>query len=177
MKRTVCMAAAFICATTLGAAAQRPATTTAGSTTDKGDKITVSGCLQGGSRSSTTTASGSSTDMGNYVLVTSPMGSSDTTAGTTGTTGTTTAASDTRDANSRDRAGASYTLDGRDSELKNHVGHRIEVTGTVENHDGHEGSPATSTTTSGSASSRMSTSNQTLKVSSIRMISSSCSAK
>jgi hypothetical protein len=78
----------------------------------------------------------------------------------------------------------SYMLDGRDSELKNHVGHRIEVTGTVENHGDHAGaagstSSATSTTTSGSASNRMSTNNGTpmLKVSSVRMISADCSSK
>ena len=58
MKRTACMAAAFICAATL-AMAQTPATTTSSSasTTTGNDKITVSGCLQGDSQSSTTTAS------------------------------------------------------------------------------------------------------------------------
>jgi hypothetical protein len=109
--------------------------------------------------------------MGSYVLVTSATPSSDTTAttassttATAGTSGTTTP--------------GSYLLDGRDSELKNHVGHRIEVTGTVENQDGHGAAPpATSTTTSGSASSRMSAAAQTLKVSSVKMISANCTTR
>ena len=179
MKRTAWMAAAFMCAATM-AMAQTPSTTTSSSTTGDKDKITVSGCLQGGSDSSSATASTStaSAGMGNYVLVTSPAGSTDTATGTTGSTST--AATTAEKANDRMSGGTSYTLSGNDSELKNHVGHRIEVTGTVENR-GDRGAAtsttATSTTTSGSASSRMSNGAQTLKVSSVKMISSSCTAK
>ena len=82
--------------------------------------------------------------------------------------------------NSNAHMASSYVLDGHDSELKNHVAHRIEVTGTVENHGDHAaGSSATSTTTSGSASNRMSNngSEPVLNVSSVRMISADCSSK
>jgi hypothetical protein len=114
--------------------------------------------------------------MGNYVLMTSPASGSDTAAGAAGTTSSDpTATAGTT--GTMARPGSSYVLDGRDSELKNHVGHRIEVTGTVDKTMDHAvAPPATSTTTSGSASSRMSTA-PTLKVSSIKMISSDCSAK
>jgi len=66
-------------------------------------------------------------------------------------------------------------LDGRDSDLKSHVGHRIEVSGTLEAPDRAASSP-TATTTSGSASSRMDSA-QRLKVSSVRMIAAECSSK
>ena len=180
MKRTVSMAAAFVCAATIGALAQSPSTTTSSSaTTTAADKITVSGCLQSAAARSTT--GNSTTDaangMADYILMTSPSSSS-TTAGTTASTSTTATTGTSGTMNSSAHPGSSYMLDGRDSELKNHVGHRIEVTGTVENHGDHAaGSTATSTTTSGSASSRMSNAAPTLKVSSVRMISADCSAK
>jgi hypothetical protein len=68
-------------------------------------------------------------------------------------------------------------LDGRDTELKNHVGHKVEVTGTLEAHRGMSGRAAPSSTPSGSPSSRMDDSAQHLQVSSVRMIASDCSAK
>lgn len=146
------------------------------------DKITVTGCLQEPSRSSTGTTSTASTTSGSYILANATMGSgsSSSTTGTTsattaapttaGTTGTTTAASTAR-------SEASYVLDGRESDLKNHVGHRVEVSGTLESSDKAAASSPTSTTTSGSASSRMDTSSQRLKVSSVRMIAAECSSK
>jgi hypothetical protein len=185
MKRTVWMAAAIACATTLSVAAQTPSTTTSRTMDKPADAITVTGCLQEGSRSSTGATSTASTTSGSYILANATMGSGSssstagttagttaapTTAGTTGTTGTTTAGSTAR-------PDASYVLDGRESDLKNHVGHRIEVSGTLESADKAAASSPTATTTSGSASSRMDTSSQRLKVSSVRMIAAECSAK
>jgi hypothetical protein len=171
MKRAAILTTAFLCATAISAMAQTSAATTATSSTtdDKGDKITLSGCLQGGSQSSTTAStSTASSSIGSFVLMTSPQPSSTTTAGTTGTTGS----------DSTARAESPYVLEGHDSELKNHVGHRIEVTGTVENVAAPAPAPdPTSTTTSGSASDRMSTVTPTLKVSSIRMIAADCAPK
>jgi len=175
MKRTACMAAAFLCSAAF-AVAQSPTTTTASSSTtaDK-DKITVSGCLQGAASSSTTAStSTASSSMGSYELITTPM-ASDTTAGTTGSTSTTTSSTDAK-SNMRARGTTRYLLDGHDSELKNHVGHRVEITGTLGTSNEH-GSAATSTTTSGSASNRMDHPTETLKVSSVRMISANCSAR
>lgn len=184
MKRTVWMAAAIACATTLSVAAQTPSTTTSRSTDNPADKIIVTGCLQDSSRSSAGATSTASTTSGSYILTNATMGSGSsssttattagttaapTTAGTTGTTSTTTAGSAARPE-------TSYVLDGRESDLKNHVGHRIEVSGTLESSDKAASSP-TSTTTSGSASSRMDTSAKRLQVSSVRMIAAECSSK
>jgi hypothetical protein len=183
MKRTALMAAAIACATTFGALAQSPSTTTASSTTD--DKITLSGCLQDNSHSSSTTASTStastSTASGQsgYVLITGATPAADTTATTAGSTTSSTTATGTsgRMPSSSARSGATYVLEGRDSELKNHIGHRVEVTGTIDNKGGSDTTSSAATTTSGSASTRMSDSAKTLKVASIRMLGSDCSSK
>ena len=186
MKQTAWTAAAIFCATALGVAAQTPATTTSATTMDKSrDQITVTGCLQESSRNSTATTSSTSTTAGDYTLANATIGKSasssttasstttaeTTTAATTGTTGST--ATDTT------RPGqASYTLDGSASELKSHVGHRIEVSGTLENnHDPSASSTATSTTTSAAASSRMESGPQRIKVSSVRMIAADCASR
>ncbi|MCU1384488.1 MAG: hypothetical protein JWL71_3185 [Acidobacteria bacterium] len=183
MKRTASMAAAIFLATTLGAMAQSPSTTTASSSTTASDKITVSGCLQDGSGGSSTTASASTTasQSGSYVLMASAPPNADTAAGTSGSTTSSTTATGTTGTTSSAGSSmhnASYVLEGSSNELKNHVGHRVEVTGTLENNTDHgAASTATSTTTSGSASSRMSDGAKTLKVSSVRMIAADCSSK
>jgi hypothetical protein len=117
MNRTLWTAAAFACATAIGVAAQTPSATPSSKTDDK--TVTVTGCLEDASAAPSATAPKSG-----FVLANATMGSGSTagsTVGTTGTTGTT--------ASSR---GTSYVLEGRDTELKSHVGHRIEVTGTIE---------------------------------------------
>ena len=201
MKRTMGMAATFVCAAAFSAHAQSPTTAMKSSMADKpSDVIAVSGCLQSGQSSSTAASNG----MESYILMTNSMSGSSTAAGaggttagtagstvatgsraTTGTSGTTEAVRMV-DGGKMAHPGATYMLDGNDSELKNHVGHRIEVTGSVAgsmsgmNH-GTTGSPATSTaassSSSGSSSDKMTNVNQTLNVTSIKMISADCSAK
>jgi len=74
--------------------------------------------------------------------------------------------------------GTSYVLDGRDSELKNHVGHKVEVTGTLAaGKDALAGSGTTSPTPSSPATASMASGAQHLSVTSVRMIASDCSAK
>jgi len=79
--------------------------------------------------------------------------------GTTGTTGTAASA-----------RGTSYVLEGRDTELKSHVGHRIEVTGTIE-----PKSPAAATATPGAASPHAM--DDRLSVTSIKMVAADCTPK
>ena len=72
---------------------------------------------------------------------------------------------------------ASYMLNGRDSELKNYIDHRVEVTGTLEEHFDELGDtdsipPSGSPTTHG-----RNTALQWLRVASVKTISSDCSAK
>jgi hypothetical protein len=134
----------------------------------------------------------------------SPSGSGSTTPGgsTTGATGTGTAGTTATGSPSaradKTMMGTSYMLDGNDSELKNHVGHRVEVKGTVAGGSASgmssSGSPTggsatgSSTTSGGGATGSSSTSTGTagagghgamaanhLRVSSIRMLSANCS--
>ena len=170
MKRSLWMAAAFACATTV-AAAQTPSTTATASRSAADATVTVTGCLQDGSATP-----GNSTTGAGYILANAMTGSSSTTGSTTGSTTamppTSTTAGTTGTTGSTAR-GMSYVLDGHESELKSHVGHRIEVIGTVEPKSG--ASSATSTSTAGSAARAMEEAK--LKVSSVRMISADCSSK
>jgi len=79
-------------------------------------------------------------------------------------------------------SGTSYTLEGQETELKKHVGHKVEVTGTT----GSASSTGTSTTGTsstatsggtGSTSASSSMGGQTLHVTSVRMISSDCTSR
>jgi hypothetical protein len=71
---------------------------------------------------------------------------------------------------------STYTLEGSDSDLKKHVGHRIEVTGTVDAQSSSNASASTSTAGT-TSSSRTSSTDQRLKVASVRMIAADCSSK
>jgi len=151
------------------------------------DEITVTGCVRdaagmSGATSSTTTATTSttgspaSTTVESYVLANATPGSSDaaarsqtatTTTGTTGTTGSSAAA-----------VGTTYALEGHESDLKKHVGHRIEVTGTTSPKSDKDATTSTSTTTSAGTTTGKadgSAIGTRLRVSSIRMISADCS--
>jgi hypothetical protein len=92
------------------------------------DRITVAGCLQQANGGPTGTSGSSSTKSsagGSFILTTIAEGSSgNPPASGVGTTGT---------ASSRagsSGGGAMYVLQGHESELKQHRGHRVEVTGT-----------------------------------------------
>jgi hypothetical protein len=95
-------------------------------------------------------------------------------------------------------AGTSYTLDGQSDEVKKHVGHRVEVTGTTSGSSsmsggstsgsgsatggsGTSGSGTTASGTSGSGSGSGSMSGsmapQHLQVTTIRMIAADCSGR
>jgi hypothetical protein len=110
----------------------------------------VTGCLEraSGSASSptgTSGAAGASSSSAKFVLNNASSGSSSS-ASSPGTAGTAGAASKSAS------AGSSYQLDGDDSKLTPHVGHKVEISGTVE----------------GSAGAKK------LKVDAVKMIASSC---
>jgi hypothetical protein len=96
--------------------------------------------------------------------------------------------------------GSTYVLEGQESDLKKHVGHKVEVTGTTDSSasdsgnragaSGTSGGSTTAATTSGTSSSTASGSGTTgsgsmnnmaggthLRVSSVRMVSADCSTK
>jgi hypothetical protein len=97
-----------------------------------------------------------------FVLANATMGSGSTSGSTVGTTGTTAATA----------RGTSYVLEGRDAELKSHVGHKIEVTGTIEPKSRMD--PATAATP-GAAPTRPS--DDRLTVTSIKMVAAECTPK
>jgi hypothetical protein len=182
---SACVAVAFA---GVGLAAQTTAGQTGQSTrSGKGsaNTVTVTGCLKSGEQSGTaggttsgtatsgsTSASRSGSARGHFMLTNVQQGSSSTT-GTTGTPSTTSGTSGTA---------SSYMLEGRESELQKHVGHKVEITGTVESSkSGMSGSKTGSTTTgSESRESRESKESgsmgnaQRLRVQSVKMISSNC---
>lgn len=187
MNRNVWMAVAFVCTASAGAAAQSGASAT--SAADK--TITVTGCVQNISSS----APGGSTEKG-FLLTNAMMGSASTSsaAATPGSTegatrpapsptqagtaaGTPTGTSGAATSSSA-AMGSSYVLSGKDSELKNHVGHKVEVTGTVDAKMSSTTSTSTSTPSSSTTtSSSTMTANPKLTVTSVKMIASDCSAK
>jgi hypothetical protein len=178
-----CVAVALAGAT----AAAQTSTATSGQTSSSDRPVTVTGCLQKGDQSGSSTAAttGSSSTKGSeFILANAKMGSgTGSTSGTTGTTGGTTAGGTTTGgattgSESSRTSGNKYELEGSESQLSPHVGHEIEVTGTIDRSASSSGS-STPSTTGGTTSSTSRTgsmgANQLLKVTSVRMISSTCS--
>ena len=172
---TMTLAAAWV----VGVAAQTPDTQSSAQRRPN-ETITVTGCLQDRTSSPTSTA-GSTTTGGNYILANATM-ASEKSSTTTGTTGTTTPPTTSETPSPSRSAGmnTSYVLDGQDSDLKKHVGHRIEVTGTLDANASNRPSgaaPTTGTTATGTTSTSGAHPASQIKVSSVRMISADCSAK
>ena len=130
-----------------------PASTTPQSA--KADSITVEGCIQrgGGTASSTAGATGtagsSSSDAG-FIL--------SSVAKPAGTSGSSAAA----------QPASSYRLDADSSKLTPHVGHKVEISGTVESDS------SASATSSGGSASASASSVPKLKVDNVRMIAATC---
>jgi hypothetical protein len=160
MNRTMLMAAVFACAAATSAAAQTPSPTTS-KTDDK--TVTVTGCLQDASASPAGSTATAGFILANATMGSGSMPSSSSTVGTTGTAGTAASA-----------RGTSYALEGHDADLKSHVGHRIEVTGTVEpkSKTGSSADPAAA-----APGSPASAASDRLMVSSVKMIAAECTAR
>jgi hypothetical protein len=156
MRRNVWMVATLACLATAGASAQ------SGSTAASKDAITVTGCLQPDTQSAANTATGPGFKLTSVMKSEAPS----TAAGATGTSGT---------MPSSTAIASAYALDGSDAELKTHVGHKVEVTGTPAaapraGVTGDPAPPASAGRTADNGAPR-------LKVSSIRMIAADCSPK
>jgi len=186
MKR-VLTATCFAMACAVGLAAQQTTGTT-GSTEDQSGQgrgpRTVTGCLRAGDTA------------GTYMLTDIQMANRATTGTTTGggttTTGggTTTAGGGTTATGESGQRPTSLTLNPESGvDLKAHVGHKIEVTGTMEGRRGGEttsGTGGTTTTGGGSTTTgggtgqtttggQARTGSPTMNVTSVRMVSESCS--
>jgi hypothetical protein len=167
----------------VGVYAQTGSSTSQSSSTADKNAITVTGCLERASQSGMTGTSGTAGTSGStatsssasgWVLSnakpagssgsSSPYGSSSPSS-TTGTSGSTVSGS----------SGTSYFLDGSDTELSRHAGHEIEVIGTLESSSSSTGASSASSTTPSTSSST--TGQQRLRVTSVKMISSTCPSK
>jgi hypothetical protein len=153
-----CLAAA--CGLTASVFAQDPQSTQMQSNRDK--SITVTGCLQRDTQTPVGTSGTTSTapDAAQFKLtsVTSSPSSATTTAGTSGTYGST----GTSGSSSAAPVASEYRLDADSSTLSAHVGEKVEITGTLDDH-----AKADTTTSSSDAAPR-------LKVDHVKMIAASC---
>ena len=142
--------AAIACVLTVGVSAQTTSPTGGVSQPTFGadKKVTITGCLE---RSNVSVATN------DRFVLTTIVPNPAATAGTVGTSGAEKAAEAT-----------SYRLDAKDSKLSRHVGHQLEITGTVEDPMSATGTPGRS----GSAPEA-----PKLKVETVKMIASSCSIR
>src|SRR5438094_4636810 len=152
-------------------AAQTSSSATSGQTSSD-RPVTVTGCLQKGdqSSSSATTGTTGSASSAQFILANAKPSSGSSTAGTTGTApgGATTESSR--------MGGNKYQLEGSATELEKHVGHQIEVTGTIDRNASGSTAGGAAAGAAGSASSR-SGANPSLKVTSVKMVSSTCTSE
>ena len=139
--------ASIFCGTVAVAAAQDPSTAQSGAASGK--SMTVSGCIQKAEPSAGATGTAGSTaasDTTKFVL----KNVSSAAAGAAGTAGS--------------AAGAmvsEYRLDADDAKLSPHVGHKVEITGTVDK-------------AASGAASTAATASPKLKVDSVKMVSATC---
>lgn len=121
------------------------------------DHITVTGCVERESSSATPGATGTSgstsPSSSGFVLNVKPDSAAPSSSATAGTSG----------------APSSYRLDADDSKLSSHVGHKVEITGTLDKAMSGSTAPAGSTSTASASSSA-----PKLKVDSVKMIAASC---
>ncbi len=142
--------AAIAVGVSVGLLAQEPPAQQTPSQGAAAKAITVSGCVAKAEAgpTGTTGAAGAASENTKFVLKNAARGTSDT-AGTAGAAATAIA--------------SEYRLDGDDAKLTPHVGHKVEITGTVEQAKGAAEAPAAS----GASAPK-------LKVDSVKMIASSC---
>jgi hypothetical protein len=136
--------------------------------------ITVQGCLErsAGMPSSTAGATGTAGSAQEFVLSrASQAPATPSAAGTAGssTTGAAGSSATTGTSGSMNIA-TSYRLDATDSTLTPHVGHKVEITGTVE-------SPSASASSSTSSATASASSEPKLKVETVKMFASTCAAQ
>ena len=138
--------------TTGAVLAQAPSSQTSQQSTSA-KTLTVTGCVQPAQQQGTTGTTGTTPGASQikFVLTNAALG-------TTATTGTTGAAAPPSTA-----IASQYKLDTDESKLSPHVGHKVEITGTVEQPSATEQKPPASAANS-----------PTLKVDSVRMVATTC---
>jgi hypothetical protein len=137
----------------LGIVAQDGLSAQTSSQSTSAKTITVTGCVNRSQQTptGTTGTSGATSKETKFVLT----NASHSTSGTTGTSGATTPPATA--------IASEYRLDSDDAKLIPHVGHKVEITGTVEQPTGTEQKPAASAANA-----------PTLKVDNVKMVSTTC---
>ena len=145
--------ASIFCGTVAVAAAQDPQTPQSGAASGK--SMTVSGCIQKAeppSAGATGTAGTAGAMDTKFVLKNVSSAGAAGTAGTAGTAGAASASGPTA---------SEYRLDADDAKLSPHVGHKVEITGTVDK-------------SASGASASAAAASPKLKVDSVKMVSATC---
>ena len=141
--------AVAVCMTVAGLVAQTTSTATSGQTSapKAGDKVTLSGCVERADQVAAPASAGTTVDSLSFVLINTPQQ-----VGTTGSAG-----APSKEA-SMDKG---YRLDAEAGKLTPHVGHKVEIAGTVVE-------PAMTTGTASAAN------GPKVKVDTIKMLSETC---
>ena len=138
--------AAIVCAVTVGLVAQAPPSSSA---PQAGKQVTFSGCIE---KAPAEAGASASTATPAFILANAaPAGSASGTVGTSGGA----------------KPAAKYRLDADAAKLTPHVGHKVEITGTVDD------MPSSATPPSGATAS--SAAGPKLKVESVKMVAATCS--
>jgi hypothetical protein len=148
---------AIVCGAVAGVLAQAPASQSSADQQSLSAKsVTVTGCVQQAQQSPTGTSGtmggAATTADTKFVLTNAAVSKSPTATGTSGA-----------EASTANAIASEYRLDASESKLSAHVGHKVEVTGTIEQVSPNEQKPTASAAVS-----------PTLKVDSVKMIASSC---
>jgi hypothetical protein len=181
-KTLAAIVAAGATASALAAVQDPPIGNPGGTPGRSGDPVTLTGCVQrsigAGSSNATGTAGAGGASAGtSFVLTSSDGGSGSSTSGATSSGTSTTGASGASTAAGGSQQQRNYALTGADEQLREHVGKRVQVQGTIVAPS--TGSTGGATSSSGSATqtgaggsaSRPATS---IRVASIKMISGTC---
>ena len=151
-------AVAIVSTVTAGLVAQTPSSSTPQSSTAK--QVTLAGCVEKAPAPAGAAASASATATPAFILTNAAP------AGTGGTVGTAGSA----------KPAAKYRLDADAAKLSPHVGHKVEITGTIdESSSASSPSSASSAATPPSASSSAAGMEPKFKVESVKMVAATCS--
>jgi hypothetical protein len=149
-------AAVATCALSLAVALVAQTSTPSQTSPQASKTVTVTGCIQRAPAAPAPTGTAGTTPSS---AATTKFLLTDVAMGTTGTAGTAGASSSTK--------ASEYRLDADDAKLTPHVGHKVEIAGTLDE------SPSPSTAPAGTSSSAESRSPK-LKVDTVRMIAATC---
>ena len=164
--------ATFVLGVGIGLLAQESPASQSSSQSAAGKSVTITGCVGKAEQTATGTsgvAGAAATNKDAKFVLKDASKSPSSATGTAGAEG----------ASATSASATEYKLDGDDAKLTPHVGHKVEITGTVDDKGASSSSSSASATASPSTSpsasaSTSSTNTPTLKVDSVKMIASSC---